>query len=102
MTGFRPISLNQQQRQLLNQFSQARLEMTPQAFLAKWDVNQTQLAIITNRSRSAVKKWFSRGNNYREAGVYTCLRLGLANWLLENTNELSESLLSSLFRNENS
>jgi hypothetical protein len=102
MTESRPRPLDRRQRLILARYSGAMLEMSPRDFTAKWDTDHAQLARIVKRSRSAVKKWFARGVNYRQPGDYSRLRLGLADWLLENTDELSDSLLSKLFRDETS
>lgn len=93
-----PRPLTQRQLGLLQRFAQSSLQMTPHEFLLKWDVNQRQLALITGRSLSAVKKWFQQGGNFRSAGKYSCLRLGLADWLLQTSPQISESDLSRLFR----
>ncbi|MBR8832094.1 MAG: hypothetical protein N5P05_004450 (plasmid) [Chroococcopsis gigantea SAG 12.99] len=92
----RPLTYDQ--RTLMKKYGQRQLEMSPQEFLAKWELSYKEIAMICRRSLSAVKKWFSEGENSRQAGEYSRLRLGIADWLLEHAEELSKSFLGDLFK----
>ncbi len=85
-------------RILMRKYAQGSLEMSPGEFLAKWELTYKEIASICKISVSAVKKWFSEGKNYRRPGRYSRLRLGIADWILENAEELSKFLLADTFK----
>jgi hypothetical protein len=95
-----PRPLGQSEIELLERLSQTQLGISPRTFLIKWDVNYEQLAAICHCTIGTVTRWFARGNNYRRPSVYPCLKLKLADLLLENYREIPEEWFHLIFTDE--
>ncbi|MFZ1027472.1 MAG: helix-turn-helix domain-containing protein [Limnoraphis robusta] len=54
-----PRPLTERERQLLNQFVNCQLQITPMEFYSKWDVNYQEIAEICKCDISLVSRWFS-------------------------------------------
>ncbi len=70
--------------------------MTPQQFCAKWQVNHEAIAFICARSMSTVRRWFTRGKNYRRPMPADLRHLAVMDFLLDHYEEIPENLLSVL------
>ena len=92
-----PRPLEQREVELITLLSHTQLGISPRMFLSKWDVNYEQLAAICHCSIGTVTRWFARGNNYRRPGAYPCLKLKLADLLLENYQDIPEEWLQFIF-----
>ena len=95
-----PRPLEQREVELIALLSHNQFGISPRTFVSKWDVNYEQLAAICHCSIGTVTRWFARGNNYRRPGAYPCLKLKLADLLLENYQDIPEEWLQSIFPNE--
>ncbi|WP_414859111.1 helix-turn-helix domain-containing protein [Nostoc sp. KVJ3] len=71
-------------------------KMTPKNFYAKWDVNHEAIARICSRSLSTVRRWFSKGRNYRSPMPSDLRHLALMDFLLEHFEEIPEECLNIL------
>lgn len=60
-----PRPLTSREQQLIDQYSYCQLGMMPQAFYAKRQVSQEEMAAICDRSVSTVRRWFKKGHSYR-------------------------------------
>jgi hypothetical protein len=74
--------------------------MTPQHFYAKWDVDQSDIASISFRSVSTVRRWFARDRNYRRPTTNDLRHLVVMDFLLEHFEEIPEELLNLLCPHE--
>ena len=92
-----PRPLEQREVELITLLSHTQLGISPRTFLSKWDVNYEQLAAICHCSIGTVTRWFARGDNYRRPGSYPCLKLKLADLLLENYQDIPEEWVQSIF-----
>ncbi|MBD2014101.1 helix-turn-helix domain-containing protein [Microcoleus sp. FACHB-53] len=92
-----PRSLEQREVELIALLSHTQLGISPRTFLTKWDVNYEQLAAICHCTIGTVTRWFARGENYRRPGTYPCLKLKLADLLLENYQDIPEEWFQSIF-----
>ena len=92
-----PRPLEQREVELIALLSHTQLGISPRTFLSKWDVNYEQLAAICHCSIGTVTRWFARGDNYRRPGAYPCLKLKLADLLLENYQDIPEEWLWFIF-----
>lgn len=95
MTNPRP--LGQSERELIERLSQTQFGIAPRTFQSKWDVTYEELAAICHCTIGTVTRWFARGDNYRRPGVYPCLKLKLADLLLEHYQEIPEELFQLIF-----
>ena len=50
-----PYPLTSRERRLINRYSYCQLGMTPQAFYAKWQVSQEEMAAVCDRSVFTVR-----------------------------------------------
>ncbi|MEJ6479951.1 helix-turn-helix domain-containing protein [Nostoc punctiforme UO1] len=94
MTNPRP--LQEREQNLIDLYSHCQLGMTPNKFYAKWDVNHEAIARICSRSLSTVRRWFSKGRNYRRPMPSDLRHLALMDLLLEGFEEIPEGLLNKL------
>ncbi|BAY21178.1 hypothetical protein NIES2100_09270 [Calothrix sp. NIES-2100] len=94
MTNPRPLQIREQN--LIDLYSHCQLGMTPKNFYAKWDVNHEAIARICSRSVSTVRRWFSKGRNYRHPMSSDLRHLALMDFLLEHFEEIPEELLKIL------
>lgn len=92
-----PRPLEQREVELITLLSHTQLGISPRTFLSKWDVNYEQLAAICHCSIGTVTRWFARGDNYRRPGSYPCLKLKLADLLLENYQDIPEEWVQFIF-----
>jgi hypothetical protein len=92
-----PRPLEQHEVELIALLSHTQFGISPRTFVSKWDVNYEQLAAICHCSIGTVTRWFARGNNYRRPGTYPCLKLKLADLLLENYQDIPEEWLQFIF-----
>jgi len=93
----KPRRLRQRELELINHLSYSQLGISPRTFLSKWDVTYEQVASICHCSTGTVARWFARGNNYRRPGAYPCLKLKLADLLLENYPNIPKELFDFIF-----
>jgi hypothetical protein len=91
-----PRLLTQREQDLIQLYSHCQLEMTPKKFYGKWDVNQEAIAQICSRSLSTVRRWFSKGPNYRRPMPCDLRHLALMDFLLEHFEEIPEEFLKIL------
>ncbi|AFY31795.1 hypothetical protein [Calothrix sp. PCC 7507] len=103
MTNPRPLQVREQN--LIDLYSHCQLGMTPKNFYAKWDVNHEAMssdkplrvyARICSRSLSTVRRWFSKGRNYRSPMPSDLRHLALMDFLLEHFEEIPEEFLKIL------
>ncbi|MBN3878477.1 MULTISPECIES: helix-turn-helix domain-containing protein [unclassified Nostoc] len=94
MTNPRP--LQEREQNLIDFYSHCQLGMTPNQFYTKWDVNHEAIARICSRSLSTVRRWFSKGRNYRSPMPSDLRHLALMDLLLEGFEEIPEGLLNKL------
>lgn len=92
-----PRPLEQREVELIALLAHTQLGISPRTFLSKWDVNYEQVATICHCSIGTVARWFARGDNYRRPGAYPCLKLKLADLLLENYREIPEEWFQFIF-----
>ncbi len=92
-----PRPLEQSELELIERLSQSQLGISPRTFLSKWDVSYEQVAAICHCTIGTVTRWFARGDNYRRPSAYPCLKLKLADLLLENYREIPEDLVQVIF-----
>ena len=95
-----PQPLGQSELELIEHLSQSQLGISARTFLTKWDMTYEQVAAICHCTIGTVTRWFARGENYRRPGAYPCLKLKLADLLLENYQDIPEEWLQSIFPNE--
>jgi|GEM_PF-289322 len=89
-------TLTQREQEIIKLYSYCQLGMTPQRFYAKWAVNQDRIAMICSRSISTVRRWFSRGRNYRRPMSNDLRHLALMDFLLEHFEEIPQELRNLL------
>ena len=94
--GSNPRTLTQQQRDLIELYSNCQLGLTPMKFYAKWSVRYEELASICSRSTSTVERWFNRGHNYRRPTFNDLRHLAIMDFLLEHFEEIPSQLLNLL------
>ncbi|MBD2357012.1 helix-turn-helix domain-containing protein [Tolypothrix sp. FACHB-123] len=94
MTNPRHLQIREQN--LIDLYSHCQLGMTPKNFYAKWDVNHEAIARICSRSLSTVRRWFSKGRNYRSPMPSDLRHLALMDFLLEHFEEIPEEFLKIL------
>ena len=82
----RPIT--EREAKLIQLYAYCQLGMTPQEFYAKWDVDQDDIALICDRSKSTVGRWFGRGHTHRYPTVNDLRHLALMDFLLEHFEEI--------------
>jgi hypothetical protein len=90
----RPIT--EREAKLIQLYAYCQLGMTPQEFYAKWDVDQDDIALICDRSKGTVRRWFSRSRNRRRPTVNDLRHLALMDFLLEHFEDIPEELRSLL------
>lgn len=90
----RPLTAHEQQ--LINQYSYCQLGMTPQAFYAKWQVSQEEMAAICDRSVSTVRRWFHKGRSYRRPSPVDLRHLALMDFLLDHFDQVPVELRNAL------
>ncbi|NER45198.1 MAG: helix-turn-helix domain-containing protein [Symploca sp. SIO1A3] len=88
--------MTQREQEIIKLYSYCQLGMTPQRFYAKWQVNQDRIAMICSRSISTVRRWFSRGRNYRRPMSNDLRHLALMDFLLEHFEEIPQELRNLL------
>ncbi|MEH2445872.1 MAG: helix-turn-helix domain-containing protein [Nostoc sp.] len=91
-----PRPLQEREQNLIDLYSHCQLGMTPKNFYAKWDVNHEAIARICSRSLSTVRRWFSKGRNYRRPMLSDLRHLALMDLLLEGFEEIPEELLKKV------
>ena len=87
-----PRPLTSHEQQLINQYSYCRLGMTPQAFYAKWQVSQEEMAAICGCSVSTVRRWFKRGRGYRRPSAIDLRHLAIMDLFLSHFDEIPKEL----------
>lgn len=92
----KPRSLTQRELTLIQLYGYCKLEMTPQQFYSKWDVNHELTALICSRSISTVSSWFARGKRHRRPQPRDLRHLGLMDFLLEHYEEIPAKLRNLL------
>jgi hypothetical protein len=92
----KPRPLRERERNLITLYIHCQLEMTPQQFQAKWEVNHEQLALICSRSLGTVRRWFIRGRYSRRPSPTDLRHLALMNFLLEHFEKIPKPLLDLL------
>ncbi len=80
--------LTERERTLIRTYSYCQLQMTPQQFLSKWDLNYDEISLICDRSISTVSFWFSHGRNHRRPTRDDMRHLALVDFLLEHFEEI--------------
>ena len=88
--------LTQREQEIIELYSYCQLGMTPQRFYAKWPVNQERIAMICSRSISTVRRWFSRGRNYRRPMSNDLRHLAVMDFLLEHFEKIPQELRNLL------
>lgn len=94
MRNLRPMS--EREENLIRLYAHCSLEMTPQRFYAKWDVDHEDIALICARSKSTVSRWFGRGRTCRCPTANDLRHLALMDFLLEHFEEIPPGLMNSL------
>ncbi len=90
----RPLTAHEQR--LINRYSYCQLGMTPQAFYAKWQVSQEEMAAICDRSVSTVSRWFHKGRSYRRPSPVDLRHLALMDFLLDHFDQIPADLRNAL------
>ena len=83
-------------RRLIDSYSYCQLGMMPQAFYAKWQVSQEEMAAVCDRSVSTVRRWFLQGRSYRRPSPVDLRHLALMDFLLDHFDQIPEDLKASL------
>ncbi|MBD1908347.1 MULTISPECIES: helix-turn-helix domain-containing protein [Cyanophyceae] len=91
-----PQPLSQRQRNLIKAYSYSQIQMTPQEFVSKWDVNYEEVSLICNRSISTVSFWFSYGVNQRQPTRNDMRHLALVDFILNNFQEIPREFMNLL------
>ena len=91
-----PRPLTSHEQQLINQYSYCQLGMTPQAFYAKWQVSQEEMAAVCDRSVSTVRRWFHKGRSYRRPSPVDLRHLALMDFLLDHFDQVPAELRNAL------
>lgn len=91
-----PRPLTERERMLIELYSHCQLEMTPLQFYSKWQVNYDGIAAICSRSTSTVRRWFSRGRNYRRPSSADLRHLAMMDFLLDHFEEIPAEWLEVL------
>jgi hypothetical protein len=94
MTNPRP--LGERELNLINLYAYSEIGLEPISFYTKWDVSHEQIALITSRSMSTVRRWFRTGENYQSPRKCDLLHLALMDFLLEHFEEIPPQLLNKL------
>lgn len=89
-------TLTKREQEIIKLYSYCQLGMTPQRFYAKWAVNQDRIAMICSRSISTVRRWFSRGRNYRRPMSNDLRHLAIMDFLLEHFEEIPQEFRNLL------
>lgn len=92
----KPRPLNAYDHHLIDWYSYCQLSMTPQAFYAKWQVSQEDMAAICSRSVSTVRRWFLKGRSYRRPSAIDLRHLALMDFLLDHFDQMPEDLRHAL------
>ncbi|MEW6497348.1 MAG: helix-turn-helix domain-containing protein [Cyanobacteriota bacterium] len=90
-----PKPLTERQRQLIQNYSYCRLQMTPQQFRNKWELTYEEISLICDRSPGTVNSWFSSQKKNRPTRD-DLRHLALINFLLENYESISEDIINLL------
>lgn len=94
-----PHPITERESSLIQLYSYCSLGMTPQQFYAKWDVDQDDIALICDRSKSIVStvgRWFGRGHTRRYPTINDLRHLALVDFLLEHFEDIPEELRNLL------
>ena len=94
--GITERTLTKREQEIIKLYSYCQLGMTPQRFYAKWAVNQDRIAMICSRSISTVRRWFSRGRNYRRPMSNDLRHLAIMDFLLEHFEEIPQEFRNLL------
>jgi len=89
-------TLTKREQEIIRLYSYCQLGMTPQRFYAKWAVDQYRIAMICSRSISTVRRWFSRGRNYRRPMSNDLRHLAIMDFLLEHFEEIPQEFRNLL------
>lgn len=81
---------------LVDRYIYYQLGMTPQAFYAKWQVSQEEMAAICDRSVSTVRRWFHKGRSYRRPSPIDLRHLALMDFLLDHFDQIPVELRNTL------
>ncbi len=92
----KPRPLTQRELLLIQRYSYCELGMTPRQFQAKWGVNYEHIANICDRAPATVRRWFSRGRNYRRPASIDLRHLAIVDFLLEHFEEIPQPLRNAL------
>jgi hypothetical protein len=95
-----PRPLTSHEQRLIEKYSYCQLGMTPQAFYAKWQVSQEDIAAICDRSVSTVRGWFRRGRSYRRPNAVDLRHLALMDFLFDHFDQIPDDLKRALCANE--
>ncbi|MBD2153108.1 helix-turn-helix transcriptional regulator [Leptolyngbya sp. FACHB-16] len=69
--------------------------VAPQTFLARWEVSYTELARLTETSRSTVGHWFAtQGRSHRQPSILVCRRLAEVDLLWRYGDRLPPQLIA--------
>jgi hypothetical protein len=91
-----PQELGRRELALLELYCNCQFSMTPQAFYARWGVNQATIARIAGTSISTVSKWFSQGKSRRRPEPIHCRRLAEMHFLWEEYERMPPQLRQQL------
>ena len=91
-----PKPLSQRQRDLIKAYSYSQMQMTPQEFVSKWDVNYEEVSLICNSSISTVGFWFSYSVNQRQPTRNDMRHLALVDFILNNFQEIPREFMNLL------
>ncbi|MHC5722635.1 MAG: hypothetical protein ACYTXY_00440 [Nostoc sp.] len=87
-----PKSLTPQQLARLRAFIYAVPILDHQEFVAKWDVSRQLIAQISHVDIRTVNSWFSQGCTHQEPQLYHKWYLTMADIILDQHEDLPESL----------
>ena len=91
-----PHPLGERELTLIELYANCQLGLSPQRFYAKWAVNYEVIGNICARSTSTIRRWFSKGRNYRPPNACDLRHLALMDFLLEHFEEIPPELLNLL------
>jgi hypothetical protein len=91
-----PRDFGRRESRLLKLYTNCQLQMSPQAFYAKYNVSHATLAKIAGCSVATVDRWFSRGKHRRSAMPIHQRRLAEMDLWLETFEQIPEPLRQRL------
>ena len=84
---------SERQWELFRLYEDCPPPLPPLIFIQLWEVSYSELATLTDASRSTVEHWFSSGASRREPAERCCRRLAEVHLLWLNSERIEPSLI---------